>query len=157
MAEPAEAPICTAQAGGGMDIEGRFNEWVEPATELVTRPTGEFPIDILTDHLVRGFQTKVSWHWVEPDGSFGFQMSQPIPGWHDPADAGAWREAVRPAAVVLDPLLGNHVAARRRRRSRRRDTVQPREGGIHLRTISLELASLARQRVGAKTAAQRPE
>lgn len=68
-------------------VAREFAEWVEHVHELLERPTGAtFPRLELADHLAHSIDGGVSWHWANPDGTAGFELRIPIPGWPTPDD-----------------------------------------------------------------------
>ena len=83
-----------------MDAKTCFRQWLDVVADLTLRPTGDLPRDELTAHLVETFQARVSWHWAGAEGSFGFQMRDPLPGWPTESDLEPWRHGIR-----LHPLV----------------------------------------------------
>jgi DNA-binding CsgD family transcriptional regulator len=63
-----------------MDAAQRLAGWLELVVEQMLRPTGDFPRELFTQQLLESIAGTVSWHWVNDDGSFGFQLSHPGPG-----------------------------------------------------------------------------
>ena len=58
-----------------------YEEWLEFVRELLAHPSQEFPRSQVQMHLASTLDTVVSWNWEDPDGSYGFELSHPIPGW----------------------------------------------------------------------------
>ena len=65
-------------------VEKRMTPWLDLVAELVRAPTSSFPVDAFLQQLYETFRTQTSWNWVDPDGSYGFRLWQPIPGWPTP-------------------------------------------------------------------------
>lgn len=63
-----------------MDTAQTLAGWLELVVEQMLEPTGDFPRELFTQRLLESIAGTVSWHWVNDDGSFGFQLSHPGPG-----------------------------------------------------------------------------
>jgi DNA-binding CsgD family transcriptional regulator len=63
-----------------MTVDRRFSAWLDFVSELL-RTRGSFPKAELLDELASTFEAWSLWAWRAPDGSFGFDMPRPIPGW----------------------------------------------------------------------------
>jgi DNA-binding CsgD family transcriptional regulator len=63
-----------------MDMSRGLAAWLQLVVEQLLRPTGDFPRELLTQQLLESIAGTVSCHWVNDDGSFGFQLSHPAPG-----------------------------------------------------------------------------
>jgi DNA-binding CsgD family transcriptional regulator len=82
----------SSRGGDDVDVDTRYNSWLDLVAELSLRPTPEFPQKELTEQLVDTFKTKVSWHWAAADGEFGVEhMSHPVPNWPSESDLETWR------------------------------------------------------------------
>lgn len=65
-------------------VEERLTPWLDLVAELVRAPKSSFPVDAFLQQLYETFGTQTSWNWVDPDGSYGFRLWQPIAGWPTP-------------------------------------------------------------------------
>jgi DNA-binding CsgD family transcriptional regulator len=65
-------------------VEKRTTPWLDLVAALLHAPTTSFPVDAFLDQFHDTFGTQNSWNWVDPDGSYGFRMWQPIAGWPTP-------------------------------------------------------------------------
>lgn len=74
----------------GTALEHRSSRWVDLVGDLLQRPAGEFPRDLLLDQLRDDFGCTSSWNWRDEDTSFGFELSDPIPGWPEPDQLEVW-------------------------------------------------------------------
>jgi DNA-binding CsgD family transcriptional regulator len=63
-----------------MDVAQTLAGWLERVVEQLLEPTGDFPRELLTQQLLESIEGSVSRHWVNQDGSFGFQLSHAAPG-----------------------------------------------------------------------------
>lgn len=63
-----------------MDTAQKLARWLELVVEQLLHPTGDFPRELFTQQLLESIAGTASWHWVNDDGSFGFQLSHPGPG-----------------------------------------------------------------------------
>jgi DNA-binding CsgD family transcriptional regulator len=55
--------------------------WLDLVAALLHAPSSTFPVDAFLEQLYETFGVQASWNWVDPDGSYGFRLWQPIPGW----------------------------------------------------------------------------
>lgn len=78
-----------------------YELWLEFVRELLNHPSQEFPRARLQLQLAETLDTTVSWNWEDPDGTYGFELSHPIPGWPSPAEREIWDNGARD----LHPLL----------------------------------------------------
>ena len=65
-------------------MERRIATWVDLTGDLLTHRCGSFPQAVIADRLNATFGTQVSWNWLDPDGSAGFELHIPIPNWPPP-------------------------------------------------------------------------
>lgn len=65
-------------------VQKRFTPWLDLTAGLVRAPTSSFPVDTFLWQFYETFGTQTSWNWVDPDGSYGFRLWQPISGWPTP-------------------------------------------------------------------------
>jgi DNA-binding CsgD family transcriptional regulator len=70
-------------------LERRFAPWVDTVGDLLDN-LGDVTVAQLCAELHATFGTQASWHWVNGDGSFGFQLHRPIPGWPDREHMDFW-------------------------------------------------------------------
>lgn len=77
----------------GTSVERRFKPWVDVIGDsLVSLSTG-FPVDLLLETFHTSFACALStWQWRDGDGSYGFHLSEPVPGWPRPDAMGVWAE-----------------------------------------------------------------
>lgn len=80
--------------------EDRVAVWVELVGDLLLHTSPVFPVQALLDQLSATFQDRVAWNWIEPDGSYGFRMHDPTPGWPEPGDMDEWA-----SLLPLHPLV----------------------------------------------------
>ena len=66
----------------GSALERRFAPWVDTVGDLLHDPAS-LTVGHLCAELHTTFGTQASWHWVNGDGSYGFQLHRAIPGWPD--------------------------------------------------------------------------
>ena len=71
-------------------LEHRFSRWVDLVGDLLLRPASEFPRGLILDQLRHEFGCTSSWNWRDEDTSFGFEISDPIPGWPEPEQLEVW-------------------------------------------------------------------
>ncbi len=70
--------------------EGLLTDWVDLVGDLLSGPPGPFPVDLLLRELQATFGVNASWNWMDGDGSFGFSLYEPVPGWPDPDQMAGW-------------------------------------------------------------------
>lgn len=68
-------------------VERRVAAWVDLVGDLVIQPTSASPHRLLLSRLGETFGCQVSWNWMDPDGSAGFELNVAIPGWPSPEHA----------------------------------------------------------------------
>jgi DNA-binding CsgD family transcriptional regulator len=64
--------------------EKRITPWMDLVAAVVHAPTSSFPVEAFLQQFHDTFETQTSWNWVDPDGSYGFRLWRPIPGWPTP-------------------------------------------------------------------------
>jgi len=86
----------------------RCAEWLDLTVTLCRSPCPVFPRAALADQLAVSFGCAVSWNWIDADGSYGFELREPIPGF--PTD----EEAIRWSTEGLSnhPILRWYAATR---------------------------------------------
>lgn len=78
--------------------------------DSLASPSTGFPVDLLLETFQSSFPCVVStWQWRDGDGSYGFHLNEPVPGWPRPDAMGVWAEMmtrhplIRWFAVTQDP------------------------------------------------------
>lgn len=71
-------------------LESRFTGWVDLVGELLLTRQPRVPVELVLRELGDTFDTFATWHWADPDGSFGFHVNETVPGWPDAARMEAW-------------------------------------------------------------------
>jgi len=79
----------------------RFAAWLDLIADLLSTPRTALPHELIAAELDTTFDANVAWHWLDPDGSFGFESSREIPGWPTP-DV---QEFFAHGAMTQHPLL----------------------------------------------------
>ena len=83
------------------DLERRFTHWVDLVDHLLRCAEAAFPTGLLTAELAQTFGTNSSWNWIDPDGSYGFEMlDQPV-GWPSEAEQDFWTRTAFPEHPLL--------------------------------------------------------
>lgn len=62
----------------------RFAAWLDLIVDLISTPRTALPHQLIAAELDATFDANVAWHWMNPDGSFGFELSREVPGWPTP-------------------------------------------------------------------------
>jgi DNA-binding CsgD family transcriptional regulator len=83
-----------------MDVRTQNARWLDLAADLVTLPSATLPHDRLLTELSATFESLASWHFQDVDGSFRFDLSQPVPGLAG-ADLDVWSRANRSTHPLL--------------------------------------------------------
>jgi DNA-binding CsgD family transcriptional regulator len=76
-------------------------EWLDLSVSLSRTPVAAFPRAALVDELSATFDGVVSWNWLDVDGSHGFEMRDPIPGFPTDEEAARWVIEGMPSHPVL--------------------------------------------------------
>lgn len=76
-------------------------EWLDLSVTLSRVPSTCFPRAALADQLAQTFDALVSWNWLDSDGSYGFEMRDPIPGFPTDEEAIRWTSEGIPHHPVL--------------------------------------------------------
>jgi DNA-binding CsgD family transcriptional regulator len=76
-------------------------EWLDLSVSLSRTPVAAFPRAALVDELSATFDGMVSWNWLDADGSYGFEMRDPIPGFPTDEEAAHWVIEGLPSHPVL--------------------------------------------------------
>jgi DNA-binding CsgD family transcriptional regulator len=63
-----------------MDVRTQNARWLDLAADLVSLPSATLPHDRLLTELSATFESLSSWHFQDVDGSFRFDVSDPVPG-----------------------------------------------------------------------------
>lgn len=79
----------------------RCAEWLDLAVSLCRNPAARFPRAAVADQLAETYGCSVSWNWLEADGSYGFEMRDPIPGFPSEEEAIRWSTEGIPHHPVL--------------------------------------------------------
>lgn len=89
----------------------RFSPWIDIVRDLLAA-SHDFPRQLLLHELAASFGTRAAWAWGDPDGSFGFEMTQPIFGWPSSDCLDLWRHggAARHPLVVWFAATGDPAA-----------------------------------------------
>src|SRR3954454_15814333 len=64
-------------------IDRRVAMWIDLTGDLLPHG-GVFPREVLLEQVHETFGCQGSWDWLDPDGSTGFLLHTPIPGWPSP-------------------------------------------------------------------------
>jgi DNA-binding CsgD family transcriptional regulator len=83
-----------------MDLQAQSARWLDLVAELVTVPCASMPHDRLLAELSTSFQSLSSWHFVDADGSFCFDLSHSLPGFGG-LELDLWSRANRSAHPLL--------------------------------------------------------
>jgi DNA-binding CsgD family transcriptional regulator len=79
----------------------RHAEWLDLAATLCASPSEAFPRAVLADELAATFPASISWNWLDSDGTYGFEMREPIPGFPSDEEAHRWsREGITSHPVL---------------------------------------------------------
>jgi len=63
-------------------VERRLAPWLEFVGDLLLQSVPrDFPHDLVAHEMAATFGCQVSWNWADCDGSFGFELTDPVPGW----------------------------------------------------------------------------
>ena len=82
-------------------LTAHLTTWLDLAVELSRHAGPVFPRVAIADQLAETFGCLVSWNWLDDDGSFGFELREPVPGFPAPGEGELWaREGMR-----IHPLL----------------------------------------------------
>lgn len=65
-------------------IQCRVAPWIDLTGDLLTHGPSTFQREVLIAQIHATFGCQVSWDWLDPDGSTGFLLHTPIPGWPPP-------------------------------------------------------------------------
>ena len=76
-------------------------EWLDLSVTLSRSPSTCFPRAALAEQLAQTFDGTVSWNWLDSDGSYGFEMADPIPGFPTDEEAIRWTSEGLPHHPVL--------------------------------------------------------
>jgi DNA-binding CsgD family transcriptional regulator len=76
-------------------------EWLDLSVSLSRCPLASFPRAVLAEQLAHTFDGTVSWNWLDSDGSYGFEMRDPIPGFPTDEEATRWATEGIPTHPVL--------------------------------------------------------
>jgi len=68
----------------------RCVDWLDLVASLCRNPGSHFPRAALADQLADTYGCAVSWNWLDSDGSYGFEMRDPIPGFPSEEEAVRW-------------------------------------------------------------------
>lgn len=68
----------------------RYTQWVDLAVTLCRSPCTKFPRAALADQLYDTYRCSVSWNWLNSDGSFGFEVREPMHGFPPEEEAARW-------------------------------------------------------------------
>lgn len=82
-------------------LDRRVDSWVELVTGLLRQPMTTYPHRRLVEHLAGTFDAEPSWNWLDPDGSFGFELLHPRSNWPPPDEMEYWRSC----AMQRHPLV----------------------------------------------------
>ncbi|MET9023680.1 helix-turn-helix transcriptional regulator [Actinopolymorpha sp. NPDC004070] len=75
----------------GTSLERRFRPWVDVIGDSLASPSTGFPVDLLLETFHTSFGCALStWQWRDGDGSYGFHLNEPVPGWPRPDAMGVW-------------------------------------------------------------------
>ena len=69
-------------------IDRRVAAWIDLTGDLLTEGA-VFQREVLVEQVHETFGCQVSWDWLDPDGTTGFLLHTPIPGWPPPDAAQA--------------------------------------------------------------------
>ena len=83
-----------------MDVRTQNARWLDLAADLVSLPSATLPHDLLLAELSATFESLASWHFQDVDGSFRFDLSQPVADLAG-ADLDVWSHANRSTHPLL--------------------------------------------------------
>lgn len=72
-------------------LDQRVVSWVELVSGLLRQPLQTFPHRFLMEQFAVTLDAEPSWNWIDPDGSFGFDILHPPPNWPSAAEMEDWR------------------------------------------------------------------
>ena len=81
----------------------RIAAWVDLVGDLLMQPTSASPHQLLSAGLSETFGCQVSYNWMDPDGSAGYVLHQPMRDWPDSASGPDIA-----AAIAHHPVLRWH-------------------------------------------------
>ena len=68
----------------------RLGGWVDLVGDVLLGPPAPFPVELVLRELGATFGVYASWNWLDPDGSFGFVLREPVPGWPEEGQMEEW-------------------------------------------------------------------
>jgi DNA-binding CsgD family transcriptional regulator len=70
----------------------RIDSWMDLVLDLLSQPLTAFPHEVLNDQFASTIEATPAWHWVNPDGTFGFSMLNQPCGWPTDGELRFWQE-----------------------------------------------------------------
>ena len=72
-------------------LVGRLAPWLEVVDDLLRQRLTAYPHRTLVHQFAEAFDAEPSWHWVNADGTFGFELLRPPPNWPSADQLEYWR------------------------------------------------------------------